>query len=65
MDPCKSHSEHQNHLCKLTADGLHRENPEEYMGLVKDPKYVCKSCGRVAAVKSRLCTPVMLGTWEE
>ncbi len=65
MQPCSDSQNHSKHLCKLTADGLHRRCPEDYKGLVENPQYVCKSCGRVAVQKDFLCTPVALGTWEE
>ena len=65
MKECKSCDGHDRHLCKLTGDQLHQEKPDEYMGLVKDPQFVCKSCGRVAAQAKNLCSPVALGTWEE
>ena len=64
-DKCKSLSSHDTHLCKLTADGMHHQKPEEYMGIVRDPQYVCKSCGRVAAEQTRLCDPLRLGAFEE
>ena len=33
---------------------------EDYKTLVKDGKFVCKGCGRVAADEKRLCAPVPL-----
>jgi hypothetical protein len=60
--PCKNHDRH---LCKLTSDGLHKSDPKKYHQLVQNPEYVCKSCGRVAASKESLCTPVKLGTFED
>ena len=65
MEQCRNKDEHSKHLCKLTSEGTHKNNPTEYAGLVKDPKFVCKSCGRVAGGKEYLCDPVLLGTWEE
>jgi len=65
MQPCPDLENHSHHLCILTAEGLHRDQPEKYKGLVQDPGYVCKSCGRVAAEKESLCSPVLLGTWED
>ncbi len=65
MDSCQSKKQHSDHLCKLITQGMHQRNPEEYRGLVSDPQFVCKNCGRVANQKTRLCNPVALGTWEE
>ena len=58
-------TQHIDHLCKLIAQGMHQRHPEEYRGLVSDPQFVCKNCGRVANQKTRLCNPVALGRWEE
>jgi len=59
---CKGHD---HHLCKLHGEQLHQKDPNAYAALVKDPKFVCKNCGRVAIGKQNLCAPVLLGTWEE
>ena len=32
-----------------------KENLDEYKKLVKDPKFVCKNCGRAAASEKNLC----------
>jgi hypothetical protein len=56
---------HEQHLCRLYESNLHKSDPGRYANLVKDPQFVCKSCGRVAADKQNLCEPVVLGTWEE
>ena len=64
MKPCEP-AEHQQHLCRLYESQLHKSDPQHYAHLVKDPKFVCKSCGRVAAAKENLCEPILLGTWEE
>lgn len=65
MSDCSNTSEHDKHLCKLAADGTHRSQPEAYAGLVKEPRFVCKSCGRAAADSANLCNPILLGTFEE
>ena len=64
MEKCNGDS-HDQHLCKLTGEGLHKDNPDQYAQLVRDPQFVCKSCGRVAAGKESLCAPIRIGAWEE
>jgi len=59
------HPGHEQHLCHLSGQNRHRHQPQEYAQLVKNPKFVCKSCGRVAGEKGNLCEPVLLGTWEQ
>lgn len=59
---CKGH---ELHLCELHRNQLHKQDPSAYANLVRDPHYVCKNCGRVAAGQKHLCAPVALGTWEE
>jgi len=64
MKPCNPVN-HEQHLCRLYESDLHKSDPARYATLVKDPRYVCKSCGRVAAENQNLCEPIPLGTWEE
>jgi len=48
---------HENHLCQLVEK---RTPVDELRELVRDPKYICKGCGRAAREKNRLCAPVEL-----
>jgi len=54
------HPGHDKHLCYLNNLGFQISNPEEYKRLVRDGKYMCKVCGRVAAGGKNLCKPVEL-----
>ncbi len=47
-------------LCKLVKDKLHKDDPKKFIKIVKDAKYYCKNCGRVASKKSYLCKPEKL-----
>ena len=64
MNTCDPH-QHEQHLCRLYETQAHKKDPAQYAHLVNDPKFVCKSCGRVAGARENLCHPVLLGTWEE
>ncbi len=54
------HPGHEKHLCLLQNTGYVKENFADYKSLVKDSKYVCKSCGRTAAHDANLCAPEAL-----
>lgn len=51
------HAGHDQHLCYLQNLGYVESNLEDYKTLVKDPKFVCKNCGRTAANEKNLCNP--------
>ena len=51
------HERHDKHLCSLVANGLHID---DYKNYVKNPSFVCKQCGRVAAKDENLCFPLPL-----
>jgi hypothetical protein len=51
------HFGHTSHLCYLTHLNFHKTNLEDYKFLVKDSKFVCKSCGRTAGSERSVCEP--------
>lgn len=53
---CKHEHGHPGHLCMLASSG----KIEEIKLLVKDPQFVCFSCGRVADQAGNLCNPMPL-----
>lgn len=58
MNSVKPHGDHEKHLCHLhNIKRLLTENPEAYKELVRNPKYICLGCGRVAASNENLCAP--------
>ena len=57
IQPEMPHTGHEKHMCYLVNIGFHTHKPEEFKELVRDPKFYCRSCGRVAHDKSNLCTP--------
>ena len=54
------HSKHEQHLCFLQNVGYVEKNLEEYKRLVRNPKFVCNNCGRVAENSVNLCEPEKL-----
>ena len=56
---CESDS-HTEHLCYMVSQGFHLSDKEGYEVLVKDPKFKCEHCGRVANNDKNLCRPVSL-----
>jgi hypothetical protein len=55
--PDMPHPMHDEHLCYLVNMGYLESSLKEYKELVKDPKFVCKNCGRVADSVEYLCRP--------
>ena len=47
-------------LCNMVKDGFHKDHKKEYKELIKNPRYMCKKCGRSAAKTKNLCKPVKL-----
>jgi hypothetical protein len=54
------HPGHAKHLCYLNNLGYQISHPKEYKSLVKDGKFLCGVCGRVAVNEKNLCKPVKL-----
>jgi hypothetical protein len=53
----KSHEAHENHLCSIIASGA---TINQYKQLVKDGKFMCRQCGRIAVRAENLCDPMIL-----
>ena len=51
------HYGHEAHLCVASAIGYNKSNFDQYKEYVRDPKFVCKHCGRAAAKAENLCEP--------
>ncbi len=51
------HPGHEQHLCHLVENGLLKNKPEEFIPLVKNGKFMCSGCGRIAASPDNLCAP--------
>ncbi|MEM5786546.1 MAG: hypothetical protein AAGU11_04460 [Syntrophobacteraceae bacterium] len=49
------HPAHEQHLCYLQNIGYVESELEEFKKLVKEPKFICKNCGRAAASDKNLC----------
>ena len=47
-------------LCELKSDGFIEKDFKSYRKLVRQGKYVCRRCGRVARRKTNLCHPKRL-----
>lgn len=53
---CKHEHGHPGHLCVLASKGDFKEIKE----IVKNPKFICFNCGRVADQEGNLCNPMPL-----
>jgi hypothetical protein len=51
------HLGHAKHLCDMAKRGV---DLQTFKDLVRNPKFICKKCGRVAAKEENLCEPVPL-----
>ena len=51
------HLGHSQHLCNMAERGA---DVELVKNLVKDAKFMCKTCGRAAAKQENLCDPIPL-----
>jgi hypothetical protein len=51
------HAMHDDHLCYLVNMGYLESNFNDYAELIKDPKFICKRCGRGSDSKDNICQP--------
>lgn len=58
--PRMPHSGHNKHLCYLVNLGFQQRRATEYKKLIREPKFVCRKCGRGASDARNLCNPVKL-----
>jgi len=54
------HFGHEKHMCYLSNLEYQKSNPEEYKELIKDAKFYCENCGRVAVDEKNLCKAMKL-----
>ena len=54
------HPGRDKHLCYLVNLDFQVGNPDDYRAIVKDGKFFCKGCGRVAGSEKNLCKPVKI-----
>ena len=59
LDPeANPHIGHKHHLCCMVKEGV--VTLEQFKALVKNPKFICRKCGRVANKEENLCEPLPL-----
>jgi len=51
-------------MCSVYKE-IKRGNPDKYLELVGNGKYICKKCGRTAADRKNLCCPMEVKPAEE
>ena len=56
--PSSPHIGHKHHLCVMAYQG--EVTLEQMKDLVRNPKFICEKCGRVAANADNLCQPSAL-----
>jgi hypothetical protein len=57
MSESKCKGSHKGHLCVLVSE----KNFDRIKELVKNPRFMCFNCGRVADSDKNLCNPMPLG----
>jgi uncharacterized membrane protein (UPF0182 family) len=55
--PKMPHPYHEQHLCYLHNLGFVKSNLDDWKKLVGEPQFVCRKCGRAAALDKNLCKP--------
>ncbi|MCX6641761.1 MAG: hypothetical protein NTV15_00030 [Candidatus Bathyarchaeota archaeon] len=54
LSKTQPHAGHEKHLCKMVEE---KTPTEKLKPLVKNAKFICKGCGRVAVKAENLCAP--------
>ena len=49
--------DHAKHLCMIGSTLITNSQLDDFKPLVRNPKFICGNCGRVAAKAENLCNP--------
>ena len=58
MEDKSCNGDHSNHVCQLIVD--RNKDIDQIKDIVKDPKFICFNCARVANSKENLCNPMLI-----
>ena len=56
MEETKCKGDHSNHICQLIVE--RNKDVESIKDMVKNPRFICFNCARVAESEDNLCNPM-------
>lgn len=59
MEDNSCSGDHSNHVCQMIVGN--NKDIEGIKEIVRNPKFICFNCARVAESKENLCNPMLIG----